>query len=188
MDESPVAGPAAAELPAEPPKTEAEVLEALGLPDPDSLVKGDDFAAFMKAAVPAALRRRALRRLWLTDPVLANLDGLNDYEQDFTDAATVVPNLKTAYRVGKGMLRDEPEPAEQEAAGRRQRAGGGRAGGGRAGGGRAGGGGGRGRPRRCGAPGRGRRCVRGGGERAAGAGVAGGAGRAGGRGGGARPP
>ena len=98
------------------PKSEAEVLEELGLPDPDTLVKGDDFSAFMKNAVPSALRNRALRRLWLTDPVLANLDGLNDYEQDFTAAATVVPNLKTAYRVGLGYLRDEPVAAPDEAA------------------------------------------------------------------------
>lgn len=104
-------------LPAEPgpPRSEAEVLEELGLPDPDTLVKGDDFSGFMRKAVPSALRNRALRRLWLTDPVLANLDGLNDYEQDFTAAATVVPNLKTAYRVGLGYLRDEPVAAPETA-------------------------------------------------------------------------
>lgn len=88
-----------------------EILRRLDLPDPDTLVKGDNFAAFLKAGVPARLRNRALRRLWISDPVLANLDGLNDYDQDFTDAATVVKDLKTAYRVGRGMLRDE-EPAE----------------------------------------------------------------------------
>lgn len=113
VEDAPDAG-----LPAEPgePKSEAEVLEELGLPDPDTLVKGDDFSLFMKKAVPSALRNRALRRLWLTDPVLANLDGLNDYEQDFTAAATVVPNLKTAYRVGLGYLRDEPVATPGEAA------------------------------------------------------------------------
>jgi hypothetical protein len=95
-------------------KTDAEILEELGLPDPESLVKGDDFKAFLRAGVPAQLRARALRRLWLTDPVLANLDGLNDYEQDFTDKATVRPDLKTAYRVGKGFLREAPEAAATE--------------------------------------------------------------------------
>jgi Protein of unknown function (DUF3306) len=90
-------------------KTDAEILDELGLPDPDSLVKGDNFAAFLRAAVPARIRNRALRRLWVSDPVLANLDGLNDYEQDFTDAATVMPGVKTAYRVGRGLLRDEPD-------------------------------------------------------------------------------
>ncbi len=90
--------------------TDEELLEKLGLPDPDSLKAGDDFAAFMARAVPERLRSRALRRLWLTNPVLANLDQLVDYGEDYTDAATVVENLQTAYRVGKGLLRD-PEPA-----------------------------------------------------------------------------
>jgi hypothetical protein len=84
-------------------KTDEELLQELGLPDPDTLNPGDDFAAFMHGAVPERLRRRALRRLWASDPVLANLDGLVDYSDDFTDAATVLPDLRTAYEVGRGM-------------------------------------------------------------------------------------
>jgi hypothetical protein len=38
------------------------------------------------------------------NPVLANVDGLVDYGQDFTDNAMVVEGLQTAYQVGKGML------------------------------------------------------------------------------------
>ena len=99
-------------------RSEAEVLQQLDLPDPDSLGPGDDFSAFMKAAVPESIRRRALRKLWLSNPVLANLDELVDYGEDFTDAATVVDNLQTAYQVGKGMLRhvmaDDEEVAEPE--------------------------------------------------------------------------
>ncbi len=100
----------------DPEKTDAEILSELGLPDPDKLVKGDDFSAFLRGAVPARIRNRALRRLWLTDPVFANLDGLNDYDQDFTDAATVMPALKTAYRVGRGLLSDEPATPQEVAA------------------------------------------------------------------------
>ncbi|MDE0056879.1 MAG: DUF3306 domain-containing protein [Defluviicoccus sp.] len=88
-------------------RPDEEVLAELDLPDPDSLGKGDDFAAFMAKAVPERLRRRALRRLWLSNPVLANLDELLDYGEDFTDAATVIADLQSVYRVGKGMLRDE---------------------------------------------------------------------------------
>jgi hypothetical protein len=33
------------------------------------------------------LRQRALRKLWTTNPALAVLDGLNDYDLDYTDAA-----------------------------------------------------------------------------------------------------
>ena len=101
-------------LPAAPPdladKTDEEILEELGLPDPDTLGKGDDFSRFLQAAVPARLRNRALRRLWRSNPVLANLDGLNDYDGDFTDAATVVKGgVKTAYKIGRGFLRDESD-------------------------------------------------------------------------------
>ena len=88
-------------------KPDEEVLAELDLPDPDSLEKGDDFSAFMAKAVPERLRRRALRRLWLSNPVLANLDELLDYGEDFTDAATVVADLQSVYQVGKGMVRDE---------------------------------------------------------------------------------
>ena len=101
--------------PEEPERSDEEILEDLGLPDPDTLQPGDDVRGFMAKAVPERLRNRALRKLWLTNPVLANLDELVDYGEDFTDAATVIENLQTVYRVGKGMLPDpveEPEEAE----------------------------------------------------------------------------
>lgn len=91
------------------PETEAEALERLGLQDPDDLKMGDDFSVFMARAVPEALRRRALRRLWLSNPVLANLDGLNDYDGDFTDSGLAGGVLRTAYTAGKGYLRQITE-------------------------------------------------------------------------------
>ena len=86
-------------------RPDEEVLAELELPDPDTLKQGDDFSAFMAEAVPEKLRRRALRQLWRSNPVLANLDSLVDYGEDYTDAALVVENLQTAYQVGKGMLK-----------------------------------------------------------------------------------
>lgn len=94
-------------------KSDEEILNELDLPDPDSMVEGDDFSAFLKSAVPERIRLRALRRLWTTNPVLANLDGLIEYGEDFTDAATVLENLQTAYRVGEGMARHVMAMAEQ---------------------------------------------------------------------------
>jgi len=85
-------------------RTDDEILQDLGLPDPDTLEPGDDFGAFMARAVPERLRRRALRRLWLSNPALANLDGLVDYGEDYTNSATVIENLQTAYQVGQGMV------------------------------------------------------------------------------------
>ncbi|WP_170557805.1 DUF3306 domain-containing protein [Ruegeria atlantica] len=85
-------------------KSDAEILAELNLPDPDQLQAGDDVTGFMAKAVPDRLRRRALRRLWRLNPVLANVDGLVDYGEDYTDAACVIENIQTAYQVGKGML------------------------------------------------------------------------------------
>ncbi len=84
--------------------SEPELLAELGLPDPDGLKAGDDFAAFLRREVPEVLRRRALRQLWKSNPVLANLDGLLDHGEDFSDAATVKPAMQTVYRVGRGMV------------------------------------------------------------------------------------
>ena len=58
-------------------------IAAEDLPDIDSLHKDSDFTVFMQDGVPEALKRRALRKLWTTDPVLANVDGLNDYDGDY---------------------------------------------------------------------------------------------------------
>ena len=117
--------PAAEPSPAPPagesaPPGDAEV-EALvdSLPDIDSLTGESDFTVFLQKGVPEELKQRALRRLWRLNPVFANLDGLNDYDEDFTDAALVVKNLKTLYEVGKGMPAPEkpdPEEAEPQAA------------------------------------------------------------------------
>jgi hypothetical protein len=57
-----------------------------------------------------------MRQLWRLNPVLANLDGLNDYDGDFTNAATDAPGVKTAYQVGKGLLRHVQALEEQERA------------------------------------------------------------------------
>lgn len=97
-------------------RSDAEILEELGLKDPDLLTAGDDFAAFMNSAVPERLRRRALRVLWRSNPVLANLDGLVDHGEDFSDAAMAVPDLATAYQVGRGMLEHVKALARAESA------------------------------------------------------------------------
>ena len=93
-------------------RPEEEILAELGLPDPDGLRPGDDFAAFMSRAVPEAIRRRALRRLWSSRPVLANLDGLVDYDQDFTGGGVASGTLATAYRVGRGLIQEAERLAE----------------------------------------------------------------------------
>ncbi|WP_172327367.1 DUF3306 domain-containing protein [Mangrovicoccus sp. HB161399] len=85
-------------------RSDAELLEEAGLPQPEEITGGEMARKFLEAQLPRRLKNRALRALWRSNPVLACLDGLNDYDTDFTDAATCTPDLKTTYQVGKGML------------------------------------------------------------------------------------
>lgn len=111
--------------PIEPPPAVPEEADAgtppaepLELPDIASLDAASDYKPFLDARVPADLRRDALRRLWRVNPVINSLDGLDDpyVTGDFTDASTVVADLKTVYRVGRGMLDAVEEPAALVAA------------------------------------------------------------------------
>jgi len=97
-------------------KTDAEILADLDLQDPEEMGLGDDFSGFMKATVPERLRRRALRKLWLSNPVLANVDNLVDYGDDFTLGTSALETVQTVYQVGKGMLAHVEEMAKQQEA------------------------------------------------------------------------
>lgn len=94
----------------ETPEEEAELLRRLELPLPESMKAGDDFSIFMKAGVPEFLRKRALRVLWRSNPVLANLDGLNDYDEDFTSPELTRKIIATGYKIGRGFLREDVIP------------------------------------------------------------------------------
>ena len=88
--------PAIERAPAAPepgaPKPGVEASEAPGavrvedLPDIESLTFESDFTVFLAKGVPKALRSRALKKLWRSNPVLANLDGLNDHDLDYRQA------------------------------------------------------------------------------------------------------
>jgi len=93
---------------------EQEVLAKYDLPDPESIQMGTDITGFMRKEIPELLRRKALRSLWKSNPVLAVLDGLNDYDEDFTDAAPGVKGAKTIYQVGKGLF-DKTARSEEQA-------------------------------------------------------------------------
>lgn len=78
------------------------------LPDIETLTYDSDFSAFMREGVPAFIRQQALRKLWLSNPILANLDGLNDY--DAKTMSFLVQELEAAAEpvaeIGRG-LRDK---------------------------------------------------------------------------------
>lgn len=82
------------------------------LPPLETLTKDSDYTVFMRAEVPDELRNAALRKLWGSDPVYANLDGLVDYGEDFGEPFRSAVAVATLYRVLQGM----PGMEEQKAA------------------------------------------------------------------------
>lgn len=95
-------------------RDDAELLEELGLPSPDNLVDGAQLREFLKAQLPQRLKTRALRGFWRSNPVLACLDGLNDYDDDYTLASTAGQTVNTLYQVGKGMVQPIADMLEDE--------------------------------------------------------------------------
>lgn len=83
---------------------ENELLEKYGLPDPENIQLGTDITGFMRKEIPEFLRRKALRGLWKSNPVLAVLDGLNDYDEDYTLASTAGQTVTSLYKVGEGLV------------------------------------------------------------------------------------
>jgi len=72
--------------------------------DFDALDKSADYTRFMQSNVPAAIQQKALRKLWDSDSVFEVLDGMNDYDEDFTGDGLAGKALKTAYKVGRGFI------------------------------------------------------------------------------------
>ncbi|MBK3736217.1 DUF3306 domain-containing protein, partial [Azospirillum brasilense] len=83
------------------------------LPPVEELTLESDFTPFLRAEVPDDLHRQALRKLWTSDPVFANDDGLKDYADDYASLFTGSSPVKTLYRVGKGFLDAAEEAAEK---------------------------------------------------------------------------
>ncbi len=94
-------------------KSDETLLAEAGLAEPETLESPEQVREFLSSALPQRLKTRALRRLWRLNPLLANVDGLVDYGEDFTDGATVIENMQTTYQVGKGMLKHLQEMARQ---------------------------------------------------------------------------
>ena len=94
-------------------RDDVELLSELGLPAPEELLSGEQLRAFLKAQLPQRLKSRALRAFWRTNPVLACLDGLNDYEDDYTAAATAGKAVNTLYVVGKGFAQPVADALEK---------------------------------------------------------------------------
>ena len=93
--------------PSEPKRelTEADFADV----DFDALDYNSDYGRFTAKGVPESIKRKALQKLWTTDPIFTASDPFQDYQGDYTDAAVGVPagTLKTSYRIGRGFMTDE---------------------------------------------------------------------------------
>lgn len=83
-----------------PEELRAQAEEA-GLTPVEDLEADSDFTGFLGQGVPAALTKAALRKLWLSDPVFANLDGLNDYDLDYNVIDKILDLAETGKDLGK---------------------------------------------------------------------------------------
>jgi len=92
---------------ADPPGLSEEELAALEAEDIEALDFNADFKRFLQDGVPDALKKRALRQLWRSNPVLANLDGMNDYDENFRATHKVLEAFTSAYQIGTGHLTKE---------------------------------------------------------------------------------
>ena len=115
---APADEPRTASLPApedaDAPAQETPTIAAEDLPDIESLDKDSDYTPFMQEGVPEALKKLALRALWRSDPVLANLDGLNDYDEDYKTMLDVGAEAMRKFREAEKMLSEvDPERAPE---------------------------------------------------------------------------
>ncbi len=96
--------------------TDAELLKKYDLPDPEAVTEESGLEQFLNGkGLPGRVRQMALRRLWRLNPLFGVVDDMVEYGEDYTDAATVVEGMKTAYTVGKGYAKEVVEPKESEA-------------------------------------------------------------------------
>lgn len=98
-------------LPPEPVPP-AEASPPPDLPDIETLNKDSDYTAFLKAGVPQELKQAALQKLWASDPALMAPEVMDLHMGDYTAPATGM--VKTAWRLGKGVLDAAELAAEQD--------------------------------------------------------------------------
>ena len=96
--------------------TDAELLKKYDLPDPEAVTEESGLEQFLNGkGLPGRVRQMALRRLWRLNPLFGVVDDMVEYGEDYTDAATVIEGMQTAYTVGKGYAKEDVEPEEAEA-------------------------------------------------------------------------
>ena len=91
-----------------------ELLDKYELPDPNDINEEAGLNPFFDGKTPERLRQMALRRLWRINPFFGVVDDMVEYGEDYTDAATVIDGMQTAYQAGKGYLKKAIESGEDD--------------------------------------------------------------------------
>ena len=94
--------------------SDEELLKKYNLPDPETINDESGLDRFMSGEMPERLRQIALRRLWRLNPLFGVVDDMVEYGEDYTDAATVIEGMQTAYTAGKGYLTKTAEDLEDK--------------------------------------------------------------------------
>lgn len=99
--------------------TPEEVETVATLPPMETLTADSDFAPFMSGKVPEFIRRKALRVLYQSHPILGFRDGLNEYDLDYNVIDTLIDaTTQTSYKIGEGQEEalEKEDTEESEAA------------------------------------------------------------------------
>ncbi|MDC1383824.1 DUF3306 domain-containing protein, partial [Candidatus Puniceispirillum sp.] len=77
--------------------TDTELLEKYELPNPSGVTDETGLSRFLDGDIPERLRQMALRRIWHLNPSFGVVCDMVEYGEDYTDAATVIEGMQTAY-------------------------------------------------------------------------------------------
>jgi hypothetical protein len=77
----------------------AATFDPTSLPSLDSITAGTDISLFLRSGVPAELTLAALRRAWVSDPVIRDFIGIAENQWDFTNPTTI-PGFGPLHQTG----------------------------------------------------------------------------------------
>jgi hypothetical protein len=77
----------------------APIFDLASLPSIDAITARTDVSMFLRSGVPAELALAALRRAWLSDPVIRDFIGIAENQWDFTNPTTI-PGFGPLHETG----------------------------------------------------------------------------------------
>ena len=92
---------------------DAALLEKYGVDNPEEIEDEAKLEDVLNGGFPDRIRQMALRRMWRLNPLFGVVDDMVEYGENYTDAATVIDGMTTAYQVGKGYLQQALDATEK---------------------------------------------------------------------------